>query len=133
MNINDIWGKTPREVMLEQEIKQMKGELEFYKSMESGRSNFYKGYLESEIIVNSKEAATYLKLAKFADISVSDRDPLKFAVLAKTHPNSGLGMGVSYYISNQELNDAYYQADILARLHEQFIGQLASFLKKVKS
>ncbi|MDX0455508.1 hypothetical protein GOC72_18810 [Sinorhizobium medicae] len=59
----------------------------------------------------------------------ADLGEFQTRVMARTYPRSGAGLGVHYYADARELDSARSQANLLGYLHENFIRQLADFLR----
>jgi hypothetical protein len=128
-------GKTPREIALELEVKDLRRKLVYYEMEERYRAKEYPsvspvadGSLDLGTI-NVKDIAPRIMLPKTAQITAALEAGMDIRVEARTFPPKGDGIGQAYYLSGMELDTAN-QAQLLGMMHERFLTELGSFIKK---
>ncbi len=125
----DYFGKTPVEVMQEQQIKDLEREvreLRYYINQETVPGVDIEERDLSEMSLNYNSVT--LPLMASVGLVNSPEDPVRLRVRGVAGNLVRRNLKISYYADARELQDVASQSRVLAHLHEIFIKRLAKDL-----
>jgi hypothetical protein len=126
-----FFDKTPREVALELEVRDLKRRLRYYDLEEKYRGEEFSPVADGTLnlgVVDMKELQPRIMLPKRAQITAAMEADMTIRVEGRTFPPTGKDIGIAYYLSGTEIG-ATDQAQLLGHMHYQFTRQLANFIK----